>query len=75
MKIFEICEQLHMAVTGAGDPIDPDQARTMVEFLEARLMNWRPSLTVDSTHYDDAVRILIRAVLDECDPSWFPQDP
>lgn len=77
MRIFEVCERLHMAVTGAGDPIGPDEAGRLIEFLDARLANWRPSLKSDSSysaHYDAAVLNLVMATLSEArkESSWNP---
>lgn len=63
-RIFDVCEGLHLSHTGAGDHLTNAQYREYVEFLKDRLYTWYVS-PVQSMGYDEAVRQLMRATLEE----------
>lgn len=66
--LLESCQAVHMSLTGASDPLPALEERA--GWLEARLADWRPG-TGFSEAYDGAVKLVLRAVLDEFKRSGF----
>jgi hypothetical protein len=64
-RIVDVCEALHMAGNGSSDPLPPEQRRALIKKLMARLQDWGPSPKF-SRRYDDAIRDLIWATIQEC---------
>ena len=64
MKIFELCEEVHMAHTGSGDPIPIELLIEKVLCLWHHLNNWRKSHGM-AVHYDAAVRDLVHQAFTE----------
>lgn len=62
------CLWLRMAKTGAGDPLSPDAVEAMLQALEARLAAWTPSYSPTVAKFDEAVRQLVIATIDEVAP-------
>jgi hypothetical protein len=62
--LLEIAQALHMAHTGSADPLPVEDHRRYVEGVRRRLAEWRER---DNpwTLYDEAVRHLLRCVLEE----------
>ena len=62
-KILDLCENLHMSATGAGDIIYGEEQGEMMAALTKRVCEWTPSPHTDE--YDTAVKILILVTLNE----------
>lgn len=60
-SILEVCETLHMAKTGAADPLSDEDSAKLRAYLITRRMDWY-SPTCD---YDLAVWNLMTAALEE----------
>lgn len=61
-----LCAELHQAVTGSGDPLSPKEFATKTSWLRRRLTHWCEGGGL-SLAYDNAVKALAIATLDECD--------
>ena len=59
-----IASDLHMAYTGAADPLDPVDEAHKIAVLQARLSHWNES-PPRSVLYDNAVREVLHATLTE----------
>jgi hypothetical protein len=65
MSLLALCEALHMAKTGAADGyLNQEQVERSLAGLTERLKNWLPSPAF-TARYDNAVRALIVATLQE----------
>jgi hypothetical protein len=64
VRLADACEALHMAHTGASDPLPPEQRSNLVGFLRMRLGTWSPSPPL-SVVYDSLWRALVEATLQE----------
>jgi len=58
-----ICEALHMSCWGAADPMSDEEASACYHWLVWRLEHWHQSSPCRA--YDDAVRALVVAAVDE----------
>jgi hypothetical protein len=68
--ILACCERLHMIDTGAQQSVDDDTvARDCRVWLRQRLEAWRARLDTNSD-YDDAVKNLIAATLQQHDSGY-----
>lgn len=67
--LLRICEDLHGSANGSGDPIRGDVVNSMVNYLNRRLLQWKPRLhnSFSDHEYDESVRRLILATLRYCD--------
>lgn len=64
-SLVECAETLHEHTGGSCDPLsDPEETR-LVEFLNLRLREWYPTHHKETLVYDEAVRNLVRAAIDE----------
>lgn len=68
LRITAMCEELHMANTGSSDSLTPERRAELRARLQERLKNWTPSPVAEWAPYDDAIRYLIIATLEE--PNW-----
>jgi hypothetical protein len=57
--------ELHMYCTGSGPDMDVRSVRHAHRFIRMRLTNWHDQ-GPDTCLFDEAVRILLLAVLEEC---------
>lgn len=62
-SLLELCLNIHMHHTGASHPL-PEYDKD-VRVLVSRLENWQPNLHARSTVFDNAVKELIKATLNE----------
>lgn len=62
-SLLDVAGELHMSITGASDPLPPDEEAKMIAFLRRRLAEWEPSPWA----YDEAVRRLLVVALEEAE--------
>jgi hypothetical protein len=62
--LLELCERIHMAIHGSGDPLHEAEMRIGEEVLHSRLDTWGASLP-GSEEYDAAVLQLVSATIRE----------
>jgi hypothetical protein len=60
--VLDAALRLHMATTGAGDPV-LEQAE-MVEWLQYRVLSWTPGIPATAS-FDNAVLALLLATIQE----------
>ena len=68
LEILPICLGLHMAHTGSSDPLPEEDKASHVAWLRQRLAEWQPTAHAQWGRFDEAVKALIMATLDEVDP-------
>lgn len=57
-----LVERVHMAKTGASDPLSAEEVSAITSYLLNRFYEWKPSAS-STTGYDSAVKALLREVL------------
>jgi len=62
--LLATCEELHMNLTGASDCASAQEMIDMRNAIMVAVNTWEPSASF-SRKYDDAVKALCQAVLDE----------
>ncbi len=67
LEILPVCLGLHMAHTGSADPMPAEDKARHVAWLRQRLTDWQPA-HAKWERFDEAVKVLIMATLDEVDP-------
>lgn len=63
--ILACAETLHEHTTGSGDALPKTEETRVLEFLNMRLREWQTTLHEKSRQYDEAVRNLVQAAIDE----------
>ena len=63
-SVLDMCQDIHMSKSGAGDPLTPDEALEKITTLSTRLANWEEGSN-SSRAYDLAVKNLIQVTLKE----------
>ena len=64
-NLLSACLGLRMAHTGAREPYLPEHAASRIAALKLRLQEWEPSYDPKRAAFDEAVRQLILATLNE----------
>jgi hypothetical protein len=64
-ELHDCASALHCHMTGACDPLPPDEALFLYEFLKARLADWHPALGSRWAAYEEAFRKLVTAAVVE----------
>lgn len=64
IELTQICALLRAGVSGASSPWQELRVRDTVKMLKNRLATWKDGLEVNK-RYDDAVKQMIIAVIDE----------
>ena len=68
LEILPVCLGLHMAHTGSADPLPSEDKARHVAWLRQRLADWQPTPHAKWERFDETVKTLIMATLDEVDP-------
>jgi len=63
-QLYNCAEGLHSHVTGTSDPLEPDEAVLLYEFIKARIEDWQPSPD-GHEWFDDAFRKFLEAAVQE----------
>lgn len=64
-SLVTCAEALHEHVTGSSDPLCDEEETKVLGFLNMRLREWQKTLHSEALAYDEAVRNLVRAAIDE----------
>lgn len=64
-QVLDVALALHGSHTGASDPLAPSDREDAVAFLTERVERWKPSSPARSKRFDDAVREVLKAALEE----------
>ncbi len=68
MSVFLACAELHGHITGTGPRLDAEVTHRLLDWLNERLLCWTTSKPAYEK-YDEAVRSLIVATIQEAVPS------
>lgn len=72
-NLLEICLDVHMYTTGSSDDLSPDEYEYDKQTLAIALNNWREEIP-RSKAFDDAVKALIQATLNEAQMTTTQED-
>jgi len=72
-ELHDCASALHCHMTGACDPLPPEEVVFYYEFLKARLDDWHPSLP-RWRWYEEAFREFIQAAVNEYERYGLPKD-
>lgn len=64
-SLVACAEMLHEHTTGSTDPLPNVEEARVLEFLNMRLREWQKTRHQEAIFYDEAVRNLVRAAIDE----------
>lgn len=67
--LMDICLDLRMAHNGSADPIPAKETAEALAYLRERLAAWRPSPLPSGARFDECVRQLVLATIDEVEAS------
>lgn len=67
LQVLDVALALHMSHMGGSDPFRPEDRDRYVAFLTERVEKRRPSIKLGK-RFDDAVREVLKAALDEVRP-------
>lgn len=65
-SLLMICLELHQNATGSADYLNAEQYGQYYHYIANRIKNWKPPL-MSSRRFDNAVRELAKATIEECD--------
>lgn len=62
-SVIGVCELIHGAYCGSGDPIREDMLHALIVWLTVRVADWTESANPACRDYDNAVKKLVVATL------------
>ena len=63
--LFELCVGITQQASGASDPWPDEDIELVRAYLRERLSQWHPNTGTISSDFDEAVRTLVEAALDQ----------
>ena len=60
-----LCLDLRMAYNGSADPFSEEEKCAALAYLKRRLAEWKPTVWPPSAKFDEAVRQLVIATIEE----------
>lgn len=69
-NLFDLCLRLRMACNGSADPISIEETHDAMAYLRRRLIHWTPSYHKAGERFDNCVRQLMNATIEEVEARY-----